>query len=223
MFRNSQTRERCRESQHCHTSTVTFHLFQTISALGDYEGILVASLGDPDVAGWTPTVVVKPQVPPPSDDSCSAVTDRVHIRVLYSYVGTYDRPRATILGVSVNYTASAVRVATADAVRAHGDNDLTAAVVAEIPIRASVVFVDLTRPPVRTFAEPPTYEFKLPEDFYYPFWSFSDGGGSATFAGFTATVGSTGTAFGLRSNVELSFLSLATLCFSYLSRSSYIM
>lgn len=127
--------------------------------LGDFEGMLVASLGDPDVAKWIPTVVVKPPAPPPppvDDSTCPSVIDGVRVLVLYSHVGTFDRPQATVLGVSVNYTASATRAAVQGAV---------------VPIRASVVFQDLTRPPVRTFAEPPTYEFRLPEDFYYPFWS----------------------------------------------------
>lgn len=164
--------------------------FQTVAALGDYEGVLVAGLGDPDVTRWTPAVVVRPPAPQPSsaDDpsSCPAVTDGVHIRVLYAYAGALDRPRATVLGVLVNYTATAVTV-TAETVRDRRDDDKggdnadddaganDAYAVAEIPIRATVVFVDLTRPPARTFAEPPTYEFRLPEDFYYPFWSSSDG------------------------------------------------
>lgn len=183
-------------------------MFQTVAALGDYEGTLVASLGDPDVARWTPAVVVKPPARPPSADdpsTCPAVIDGVHIRVLYAYVGTLDRPRATVLGVLVNYTTTAVTV-TAETARGRRDDDSSNSsdsnsnganssnsnganssdsngdtfVVAEIPIRATVVFVDLTRPPVRTFAEPPTYEFRLPEDFYYPFWSSSDGGGGGS-------------------------------------------
>lgn len=136
---------------------------QTMAVLGDYEGALVASLGDPDVARWIPFVVSKPpaQQTPQSEYSCAAVTDGVHIRVLYSHVGPFDGPQATVLGVLANYTASAVIVS--------GGDHRTA--VAEVPVRVTVVFVDLTRPPIRTFAEPPTYEFRLPEDFYYPFWS----------------------------------------------------
>lgn len=129
----------------------------------------MASLGDPDVTKWIPVVVVKPPAPssPPADDStCPSIIDDVRVLVLYSHVGTFDRPQATVLGVSVNYTASATRVA---------NDGRAAAATVVVPVRASVVFVDLTRPPVRTFAEPPTYEFRLPEDFYYPFWSSSDG------------------------------------------------
>lgn len=149
---------------------------------------------------WTPVVVVKPPVQrsPPTDDSCPAVIDSVHIRVLYSYVGTFDRPQATVLGVLVNYTATTVAVSTETILDRRNNNTSSnnsrsssnnnennnngdaagnnTFVVAEIPIRATVVFVDLTRPPIRTFAEPPTYEFRLPEDFYYPFWSSSDSG-----------------------------------------------
>lgn len=185
--------------------------------LGDYEGILVASLGDPDMARWIPAVIVKLPASPPSDDSCLAVADKVHIRVLYSRVGMFEHARATILGVLVNYTTTTVRIMTAESVRDHNDND-TAVVVAEIPIRASVVFVDLTRPPVRTFAEPPTYEFKLPEDFYYPFWSFSDNEGSTATAGSTTATGSTSASFGLHSKVEYPYLLLIILYFTYLSR-----
>jgi len=133
-----------------------------MAVLGDYEGALVASLGDPDVTRWIPIVVAKPPAhqSPLSGDSCPAVMDGVHIRVLYSHVGPFDGPRATVLGVLTNYTASAVTVS--------GDDR---SVAVEVPVRVTVVYVDLTRPPVRTFAEPPTYEFRLPEDFYYPFWS----------------------------------------------------
>lgn len=189
----------------------------------------MASLGDPDVARWIPVVIVKTPASVPLDDSCLAVADKVHIRVLYSHVGAFEHARATILGVLVNYTTSTVRVITAESVRDHNDNDTTI-VVAEIPIRASVAFVDLTRPPVRTFAEPPTYEFKLPEDFYYPFWSFSDNGGSASTAGSTApagsttATGSTAASFGLHSKLVFPYLLLINICifqnlyFSYLSR-----
>ncbi|XP_026810080.1 tectonic-3-like [Rhopalosiphum maidis] len=141
---------------------------ETMAVLGNYEGALVASLGDPDVSRWIPFVVVKPpaqQSPVTEQHSCPSVTDAVHIRVLYSHVGPFDGPQATVLGVLANYTSSAVTVS--------GNGDRS--VVAEVPVRVTVVFVDLTRPPVRTFAEPPTYEFRLPEDFYYPFWSSGAG------------------------------------------------
>lgn len=141
---------------------------QTVSALGDYERTLVASLGDPEVASWIAVVIVKPQPPPATSpwdggSTCPSVINGMHVRVLYSHVGTFDRPRATVLGVSVNYTASTTVAVNVDK-RAGAPAD-------HVPIWATVVFVDLTRPPVRTFAEPPTYEFRLPEDFYYPFWS----------------------------------------------------
>uniref|UniRef100_A0A2S2PPN5 Tectonic-3 n=1 Tax=Schizaphis graminum TaxID=13262 RepID=A0A2S2PPN5_SCHGA len=141
---------------------------ETMTVLGNYEGALVASLGDPDVSRWIPFVVVKPaaQQSPLTEHSCASVADGVHIRVLYSHVGPFDGPQATVLGVLANYTSSAVTVS--------GNGDRPAA-VAEVPVRVTVVFVDLTRPPVRTFAEPPTYEFRLPEDFYYPFWSSGAG------------------------------------------------
>lgn len=135
-----------------------------MAALGDYEGALVSSLGDPDVTRWIPFVVAKPpaQQSPLSEDFCPAVTNGVHIRVMYSHVGPFEGPQATVLGVLTNYTASAVTVSGGDR-----------SVAVEVPVRVTVVYVDLTRPPVRTFAEPPTYEFRLPEDFYYPFWSSS--------------------------------------------------
>lgn len=151
-----------------------------MAALGEHDGTLVSSLGDPDVAKWTPVVVVKPpppSQPQPSDDPCPALVDGVHVRVLWAHVGPFDRPDATVLGVLVNYTASAVTAV-----------DHSGA-VAEVPVRATAVFVDVTRPPVRTFAEPPTYEFRLPEDFYYPFWS-SDG--PAVPPGVTATTAGAG-------------------------------
>lgn len=145
-----------------------------MAALGEHDGTLVSSLGDPDVAKWTPVVVVKPpppSQPQPSDDPCPALIDGVHVRVLWAHVGAFDRPDATVLGALVNYTASGVA-----AVHRGG--------TAELPVRATAVFVDVTRPPVRTFAEPPTYEFRLPEDFYYPFWSPD---GPAVAPGITAT------------------------------------
>jgi len=134
-----------------------------MAVLGDYEGALASSLGDPDVTRWIPFVVAKPshaQQSPMSEDSCPAVTNSLHIQVLYSHVGPFDDPQATVLGVLTNYTASSVTISGGDR-----------SVAVEVPVRVTVVFVDLTRPPVRAFAEPPTYEFRLPEDFYYPFWS----------------------------------------------------
>lgn len=163
----------------------------------------MASLGDPDEAAWIPVVVVKPPTPPSDVTSCAAITDNVHVRVFYSYVGTFNSPRATVLGVLVNYTASTV--ATTGVTRAHDNADVE--MVAEVPIRATVVFVDLTRPPVRTFAEPPTYEFKLPEDFYYPFWSSNDDGASSATVAVAAS----------RSDVEssIALLANAVLVMSY--------
>lgn len=152
----------------------------------------MASLGDPDVARWIPVVVVgAPAVPrPPSDGRCAAVTDRVHVHVLYAHVGTFDRPQAAVLGVLVNYTASPVAVTTETTRDGKDDDDDDGkTTVAEVPVRATVVFVDVTGAPVRTFAEPPTYEFRLPEDFYYPFWSSDGDGASAAPRSRLAAVG----------------------------------
>lgn len=123
--------------------------------IGDYEGTMVSSMGDPNVSKWIPVIVVKPS----SDDACLAIANNIHIKVLYSYVGSFDDPQATIHGLLVNIT-STIHI-----------KEIEHKSPMEIPIRSSVVFVDLTRKPVRAFAEPPTYEFRLPEDFYYPFLS----------------------------------------------------
>jgi len=134
----------------------------------------VASLGDPDVAASRiPVVVVGPPAGPRPDPDgrCAAVIARVHVQVLYAPVGAFDRPQAAVLGVLVNYTASPVAVAETTRDDEDDDEDGNATTVAEVPVRATVSFVDLTGEPVRAFAEPPTYEFRLPEDFYYPFWS----------------------------------------------------
>lgn len=175
---------------------------QTISVLGDYEGVSVASLGDPDVATWIPAIAIRPPPVPSSDGPCGTVTNGLHARVLYAHVGPFDSPRATVLGVLVNYTTAPVGNFRPD------DDDAAEDVV--VPIRATVVFVDLTRPPIRTFAEPPTYEFRLPEDFYYPFWSSStDNGGSGSgAAAASASVSSS------RRN-QVTFLPFVSLVTSY--------
>lgn len=177
---------------------------QTISALGEYKGTLVASLGDPEVAKWIPVLVVKPSrsTSPPDDSSCPSIINGMHVRVLYSHVGTFDSPRATVLGMLVNYTVSTVAVDFGQA-----------GASADVPIRASVVFVDLTRPPVRTFAEPPTYEFRLPEDFYYPFWSSDNARATAAIGHNAAASGPT--FGGLRSPTRFSTVLLVN---SYLWR-----
>ncbi|VVC40303.1 Domain of unknown function DUF1619 [Cinara cedri] len=174
---------------------------ETISTLGEYEGTLVASLGDPEVARWIPVVVVKPSslsspTTPLSDDlSCPSIINGMHVRVFYSYVGTFDSPQATVIGMLVNYTTSKIAVNLKQ-------------VTTNVPIRASVVFVDLTRPPVRTFAEPPTYEFRLPEDFYYPFWSSDNARSMAATVGSSNTGNSGPTLRNLCSRVEFSIFLL---------------
>jgi len=146
--------------------------------IGNYEGTLVASLGDPEVARWIPVVVIKPLPSPPSlnNSTCPTLLDNMNVQVMYSYVGTFDRPEATVHGILVNYTAST----NDDGVISFKTSRDNIVINTNVSIRATVVFVDLTRPPIRTFAEPPTYEFRLPEDFYYPFWS------SDSVPGFTA-------------------------------------
>lgn len=158
------------------------NMLQTLQALGDYEGVLVASLGDPDVARWIPIVVVKPLATIVSSSSsdeltCTGIINKVHVRVLYSHVSSVDNPQATVLGVLVNYTATNVVVT----------NNME---TVEVPLRASVVFVDLTRPPIRIFAEPPTYEFRLPEDFYYPFWSSTSSINEGSTTGYASRLSS---------------------------------
>ncbi|XP_050438993.1 tectonic-1 isoform X2 [Adelges cooleyi] len=129
---------------------------EVISILGEFQDIMVSSMGDPVVSVWIPITVAKLTL----DDQCSTFINIVKIHVFYSYVGSFENPQATIHGILVNFTSTI--------------NTTQIALVKptiEIPIKSSVIFVDLTKPPIREFAEPPTYEFRLPEDFYYPFLS----------------------------------------------------
>lgn len=173
----------------------------------------MASLGDPEVASWIPVVIVKTQSPPapsPSDDStCPSIINGMHVRVLYSHVGTFDRPQATVLGVLVNYTASTTVAVNMKRAGAPAD---------DVPIRATVVFVDLTRPPIRTFAEPPTYEFRLPEDFYYPFWSSDNAKSMAANNGAGNSGTCRGPAFGDLRSSPIGFSILLLFNLLYLSR-----
>lgn len=147
------------------------------------------------MARWIPIVVIKPLTTTESSTSsdeltCTAIINKIHVQVLYSHISTVDSPQATVLGVLVNYTTTNIVIT---------NNTETV----EIPLRASVVFVDLTRPPIRTFAEPPTYEFRLPEDFYYPFWSSTSSINEGTTTGYASHL--------LLSKFDLLLLSLITL------------
>lgn len=122
------------------------------------SNVYVSSLGHPDVKNinkWTPFVFDLPASI--VNESCSSIVSSVKILVLHALVGEHDDPQRNIIGVKVVGNTFDRSVQKRD----------------KLKISMSVNFYDVTNPPLRIFAEPPTYEVKLPTDFFYPFFSKS--------------------------------------------------
>lgn len=130
------------------------------------SNVYVSSLGYPDVVDitkWTPFVFDLPASI--VNESCSGIVSSVKILVLHALIGEHDDPQQSIIGVKVMGNTF----------------DRSVQKRVKLKISISVNFYDVTNPPLRIFAEPPTYEVKLPTDFFYPF--FSKGSKSADSAG----------------------------------------
>lgn len=120
------------------------------------SNVYASTLGYPDIVNtekWTPFVLdLAVSI---ANESCSGIVSSVKILVLHALVGEHDDPQQSIVGV---------KVAGNKFYRGGQRRD-------KLKISISVNFHDVTNPPLRIFAEPPTYEVKLPTDFFYPFFS----------------------------------------------------
>lgn len=116
----------------------------------------VSTFGDPrvnDSSKWVPFVVDFPSNL--LNESCSGLVSAVKIILLHAMVGDHNDPQQSIVALKVIGSSFDRSVLQYD----------------KFKISFAVNFYDVTNPPLRIFAEPPTYEVKLPTDFFYPFFS----------------------------------------------------
>ncbi|GLH11918.1 Uncharacterized protein GBIM_16624 [Gryllus bimaculatus] len=107
---------------------------------------------------------------------CKSVVTSLHINIVTSKVGLATKPQTKILGVAVTFGGGR------DLVFDCSPSPCSSVDVSKrqkFEIQSSVSFVDVSKPPVIHFAEPPVYEVKLPYDFFYPF--LSSGGVKLTY------------------------------------------
>lgn len=141
-------------------SRVRFYLLQILETIFgvsiNLSNAFVSTTGDPDVTDkkkWARILVDFPSAV--FNETCHGIITDVKMVVLHSIVGEHDNPRQVIMGVKISG-------------RPFYKNVLK---YKKLKISFAVNFYDVTNPPLRIFAEPPTYEVKLPTDFFYPFFS----------------------------------------------------
>ncbi|XP_065204868.1 tectonic-3 [Planococcus citri] len=120
------------------------------------SNVYISTTGDPDTTDkkkWAPILLDLPSNI--LNDSCHGLVTAMKMVILHSIVGDYDDPQQIIMGVKVSGKSSHRSILKTN----------------KIKISFSVNFHDVTNSPLRIFAEPPTYEIKLPTDFFYPFFS----------------------------------------------------
>uniref|UniRef100_A0A1B6D8Q0 Uncharacterized protein n=1 Tax=Clastoptera arizonana TaxID=38151 RepID=A0A1B6D8Q0_9HEMI len=129
---------------------------QLIGRDKNITNMYISSYGDPDVKiveDWLPLL----QVPQINDRQ---VITGVKIKIIHASVGTTDKPQAKIFGVHLQplYQMDVCE-------------EFKKTLI--VHIKSSVIFVDISQPPLKIFPQPPVYEVKLPKDFFYPFLSKS--------------------------------------------------
>lgn len=120
------------------------------------SNLYISIFGDPkvdDSSKWIPVAVNFP--PNLLNDSCSGIVTAVKIVILHAKVGEYDDPQQSVFAIKVTGITFNRSIKLND----------------QLKISFAINFYDVTNPPLRIFAEPPTYEVKLPTDFFYPFFS----------------------------------------------------
>ncbi|KAJ9588348.1 hypothetical protein L9F63_018274 [Diploptera punctata] len=100
--------------------------------------------------------------------SCKSVVTSLHVDVMYAHVGSLAVPQAKILGVVFRFGQPHNVMYSCFSLRCREDDRKQF-----VKVVSSVSFIDVTKPAVTEFAEPPVYEVKLPHDFFYPFFSKS--------------------------------------------------
>ncbi|XP_066992606.2 tectonic-3 [Anabrus simplex] len=99
---------------------------------------------------------------------CSGIVTSMHIDIVFAMIGSQANPQSKILGAAFKFGSPQDIVFTCSPLPCI---NVSKQVEQHYEIISSVSFLDLTKPPVRYFAEPPVYEVKLPYDFFYPFLS----------------------------------------------------
>ncbi|KAG8322359.1 B9 domain-containing protein 2 [Homalodisca vitripennis] len=129
---------------------------QILGPVANLSEAVISSYGDPkegEVEAWVPLLSAEPPPVP-------ALTTAVDIIIVYSLVGPVARPQAKIIAAYLDLLPSA---------NTCESNHTT------VVVETSVRFIDKTTPAVTKFAQPPVYEIKLPQDFFYPFLSAGSG------------------------------------------------
>lgn len=117
--------------------------------------LVLSSFGDPqenNQEAWVPLLVVDPPLLP-------VLTTTINIIIVHSLVGAVAAPQAKVIGAYISPVPSGVTCTV----------NLTT-----VEVVTAVRFIDKTTPAATKFAQPPVYEIKLPQDFFYPFLSDSD-------------------------------------------------
>lgn len=120
------------------------------------SNVYISTLGDPNIGDkkkWAPILVDFPTNV--LNETCYGIVTAVKMVILHSIVGEHDNPQRIIMGAKMTgnfFQRNVVRYR-------------------KVRVSFAVNFYDVTNPPLRIFAEPPTYEVKLPTDFFYPFFS----------------------------------------------------
>lgn len=99
---------------------------------------------------------------------CKGIVTSVHIDIMFASVGSLALPQAKILGTVFRFGSPHDTVFVCSSWHCIHDSEEQ-----HFDVVSSVSFIDVTKPAITQFAEPPVYEVKLPHDFFYPFFSNS--------------------------------------------------
>ena len=99
---------------------------------------------------------------------CQGIVTSVHIDIMFASVGSLALPQAKILGTVFRFGSPRDIVFVCSSWHCIHDSEEQ-----HFDVVSSVSFIDVTKPAITQFAEPPVYEVKLPHDFFYPFFSNS--------------------------------------------------
>lgn len=137
--------------------------------LGNSVYTHVASFGNTsvtDVGDWVPILGVnrRPELLPFEQRYCSLALG-LQIQVIFAQVGSISNPQSKILGVAYNFEQrSKIYSQCLDQFCQGTSSHL-------LELVGSVTYVDASQPVVEIIAEPPSYRFGVPFDFFYPFIS----------------------------------------------------
>ncbi|XP_069677109.1 tectonic-3-like [Periplaneta americana] len=97
---------------------------------------------------------------------CQSMVTGLQMYVMFAHVGSLALPQAKILGVVFRFAPPRDIAYMCSTLQCAHDSEEQ-----HFELISSVSFIDVTKPAVTEFAEPPVYEVKLVHDFFYPFFS----------------------------------------------------